>query len=70
MPYGGRGPEGGVEDAHFFVTALVKRLDGMGLLLPLDAVRVEFGTEWVTYSELDARVREIEKSKKEEYQSR
>jgi hypothetical protein len=60
-------PPGGVGDTHFFITALIKRLDGMGLLLPLDAVRVELGDEYLTYSELDARVRASGKKKKEHY---
>ena len=58
---------GGVADPHFFLTALIKRLDGMGLLLPLDAVRVEVGEEYLPYSELDARVRASREKKEEHY---
>ena len=51
-------PPCGIEDTLFFFTALIKRLDAAGLSLPLEAVKVEVGSEYLTYSELEARVSE------------
>ena len=52
----------GPHDLEFFVTALMKKLDAMGLVLPVCAVRVEIGSapgqiEYLDISSYHARIR-------------
>ena len=58
-------PLSGIQDTHFFILALVKRLDAMGLMLPEHAVRIEAGpgldSEFLTIAELEDRIRASEK---------
>lgn len=43
-----------MDDTLFFMKALVKRLERLGLMLPLDVLRLQFGSEYLKYSELRA----------------
>lgn len=55
----------GIEDTHFFIMALIRRLDAMGLMLPEYVVRIEVGSklrrDFLTISELEDRIRANEK---------
>jgi hypothetical protein len=57
----------GIEDTHFFIMVLIRRLDAMGLMLPEQVVRIEDGSkvshEFLTISELEDRIRASEKKK-------